>query len=283
MKSSTHRDLPTERGVASEADSLRTAVWGVARSWYIVLIAALAAVGASLVYSDSRPTGYESAVSLTFEDAPFQQVVAGSSTPVDAPRRLNTAADLIRLPEVRRRVARRLRRDDRFRPAGSDVAPEFSSTSDILRIVARARDASSAALLANTTADVFLAYRRQLSERSLRETRRLLNEQIQAAPTRAERRALVAKRNNLDATQALDDKQIQIVQRGIPPAAAVSANKVRNAVIALVLGAALGIAIAMLRTPVPRAPIMAPPLAEPWSREEPTIRPQAGSSRTDRP
>ena len=136
---------------------------------------------------------------------------------------------------------------------------QFSLDSNTMRVVATGRDPRSPALLANATADAFLAYRKQMSAQSLNEARSVLRQEIGNAPTKGERRALVAKRNNLDAMKALDDQGIQISQRASAPAPAATKDTKRNALIAGVLGALVGIAISLLRVREP-----APPLHDPW-------------------
>jgi uncharacterized protein involved in exopolysaccharide biosynthesis len=259
MQTYAPRDTPVHAANARESDSLRYTVRSLLRSSPIILLAAAVAVGAAIAYSVTRPTTYQASTSLLFNDTAYQQAVAGGYSPVDAQRRLKTSADVLRLPAVAQQAQRAVRNQPGFPPAGASAKTQFSLDSNTMRIVATARDSRSPALLANATADAFLAYRKQMSAQALNEARGVLRQQIGSAPTKGERRTLVAKRNNLDAMKALDDQGIQISQRASAPAAAATTNTKRNALIALVLGLVVGIAISLLRVREP-----APPLHDPW-------------------
>ena len=159
---------------------------------------------------------------------------------------------------------REARRQPGFRATTTHVKTEYSLDANTMRIVATGDDPRSPGLLANATAAAFLAYRDEMSANSLQEARQVLAQQIDGANTRNERRQLVAKRNNLDAMKALDDRAIQLAQRAGVPAAASNDDKVRIAVIAGVLGALVGIGIALLRAREP----LPPPLPDPWVEEQ---------------
>ncbi len=268
MQTYATRTPPANPPAAYEADSLRFTLRGIFRSWPIILIAAIVAVGAAIAYSASRPTTYQASSSLLFNDAAFQQAVAGGYSPVDAQRRLRTSADVLRLPAVAQQARSDLRDQPGFHPAGSSVKTQFSLDSNTMRIVATGRDPQSPALLANATVSAFLAYRKQMSANALNEARGVLRQQIKSAPTKTERRSLVAKRNNLDAMKALGDQDIQVSQKASAPAAAASKDTRRNALIALVLGLLVGVAISLFRVQEP-----APPLHDPWTDGAPPSGP----------
>jgi capsular polysaccharide biosynthesis protein len=259
MSTFTTRDPITRRPIAYEAESLRYTLRGVLRSWWIILIAAIVAVGAAVAYSTTRPVTYRTAAALLFGDTGYQQVVAGGYNPVDAQRRLRTNADMMQLPAVAERAARRLEGNPNFHPARTEVHPQYSNASNTMEVVASAADPRSAALLANATADAFLGYRQDAIDRSLERARAVLRRQIKRATTRGDRRVLVAKRNNLSAMEALDVQSVQLVQPAAVPGTPVSDETERNAAIALVLGLVLGVAIALLRVKAPE-----PPLPDPW-------------------
>lgn len=268
MQTYATRTPPSHAPSAYEADSLRVTLRGIFRSWPIILIAMVVAVGAAIAYSATRRTTYQATSSLLFNDAAYQQAVAGGYSPVDAQRRLRTSADVLRLPAVAERARRAVSGQPGFRPAGTSVKTQFSLDSNTMRVVATGRDPRSPALLANATASAFLAYRKEMSANALNEARSVLREQIDNAPTKGERRSLVAKRNNLDAMKALGDQDIQVSQRATAPAAAASKDTRRNALIALVLGALVGIAISLFRVREP-----APPLHDPWAEAETSSAP----------
>jgi capsular polysaccharide biosynthesis protein len=269
MQTYAPRTHPARQAAAYEAASLRASVRGILRSWLIIVAAAAAAAGAAIAYSVTRPTTYSATASLLFNDDAYQQAVAGGYNPVDAERRLHTSADIIGLPAVAQRARQQVNGNPGFRGAQTTVKATFSPDSNTMRVVAKGDDRRSPSLLANATTTAFLAYRDDMAANSLQGARRVLKDQIAHAQTRGERRALVAKRNNLDAMKALADQDIQISQRAALPAPAVSKNVARNALIALVLGALVGVAISLLRLREPAPPT----LHDPWIEAERTADP----------
>ena len=61
-------------------------------------------------------------------------------------------------------------------PETASGVAQFSLDSNTMRVVATGRDPRSPALLANATADAFLAYRKQMSAQSLNEARSVLRQ-----------------------------------------------------------------------------------------------------------
>jgi uncharacterized protein involved in exopolysaccharide biosynthesis len=261
MQTYAPRNSAAQQAAAYESASLRWTVRGILRSWWIVLLAAAAAVGGAIAYSKHQPTTYQATTSLLFNDDAYQQSVAGGYNPIDAERRLKTSANVLGLPAVAQNARQSLRNNPDFRPAGASVQTKYSTDANTMKIVATARDRRTPALLANATANAFLAYRSAMGSQSLQEARQVLKEQIAHANTKSERRLLVAKRNNLDAVKALNDQSIQISQRASAPAPQASKDIARNGLIAGVLGALVGIGIALLRV---RAPAPLPALHDPW-------------------
>jgi LPS O-antigen subunit length determinant protein (WzzB/FepE family) len=266
MPTHATRHQPYYGYASHEADSLRITVRGVLRSLPIIILAAAVAVGGAIAYTRTRPETYRSTASLLFNDAAYQQAVAGGYNPVDAQRRLKTSADMIRLPAVAQHALRDASRQPGFHVRGTQVKTEYSLDSNTMRIVATGRDVRSPGLLANATAIAFLDYRREMGASALQEARAVLGRQIAGANTRNERRTLVAKRNNLDTLKALDDRSIQIAERAAVPAAATDDDTPRIALIAGVLGALVGVGISLLFV---RAPAPPPPLPrDPWEEAD---------------
>jgi capsular polysaccharide biosynthesis protein len=265
MQTYATRNSPAHRAAAYESASLRWTVRGILRSWWIVLLAAAVAVGGAIAYSKSRPTTFQATTSLLFNDDAYQQSVAGGYNPVDAERRLKTSANMLGLPTVAEKARQSLRGNPAFHPAGASVKTEYSADANTMKIVATGRDRRTPGLLANATANAFLSYRSAMGSQSLQEARQVLKEQIAHANTKGERRLLVAKRNNLDAVKALNDQSIQVSQQAGAVSPVASRNTLRNALIAGVLGALVGIGISLLRV---RDPEPIPALHDPWVDDE---------------
>jgi uncharacterized protein involved in exopolysaccharide biosynthesis len=235
----------------SDQDTLRGAVRAILRSWLIILLCAAAAVGGSLLYERDESTGYTATALIAFSQEQYQSVVAGGSGAVDAERQLAAAATLIALPDLRARVARAVG------PAASrntTIRPVVNMKASVIGIEATAASPRAAALVANTSADEYLRFRNELSKRNVSAARGRLTRQAADAPTRLERRALLGTRNNLDVARALNANNASIVQRANAPVAQSVTSRKRTALIALALGAVVGIAIALFRGPKVQTP-----------------------------
>jgi uncharacterized protein involved in exopolysaccharide biosynthesis len=242
----------------SDQDTLRGAIRAILRSWLIILLCAAAAVGASLLYVRDENTGYTASALIAFSQEQYQSVVAGGgSGAVDAERQLAAAATLISLPDLRTRVARSV---GPTVSRSTSIRPIVNTKASVIAIEATATNAGAAALVANTAADEYLRFRGEISGRSVSAARRRLTRQAADAPTKAARRALIGTRNNLDVAQAVNAGNASIVQRATAPVLQSGKSRKRTALIALVLGAVVGIAIALFRGPKPEPP-PAPPEA----------------------
>jgi uncharacterized protein involved in exopolysaccharide biosynthesis len=235
----------------TDSDSLRAALSALVRSWWILLLCGAVAAGATLAYGDRDETAsYQASASLSFAQGSYGSVIAGASPNIDPARVVQTAADTLSLPVIGERLVRKL--GNRV-TAGSTIKPLFSSTkSDVLSIRATSPNPRSAALVANEAAHQYLEYRRLLVRQQLEPVRRILSEQIRSAPSTSFRRSIIAKRNNLEALEAIQDQQAIQVQSATVPVATDGESTKRNVLIALVLGLVVGAAVALLRGPPPK-------------------------------
>ena len=229
----------------SDQDSLRGALRAVVRAWPIILLCAAVAVGASRGYETQQDTTYEAAASLFFNQNSYQQAIAGGSPSDDIQLETQTAAQIIALPIIRQRAATRAGPDA---ARGARIRPATSDKSAVVSIRASSPNPGAAATVANAAAREYLSYRRELSAGSLRDVRDVLARQIRRAPTKDQRRALVAKLNNLAALQALTDQDVVVAQDAVG-AAESGGSPLRSALIAVVLGVLVGAGIGMLRGP----------------------------------
>jgi LPS O-antigen subunit length determinant protein (WzzB/FepE family) len=236
---------------STEQESLRSTLRAVRRSWWIILICGAVGVAGALAATRSKPVRYEAVTSLLLlVDNSYQQAIAGGYNPVDPQRRQATISDLV-TPTLLNRAANRagLAPSDTY-----TVTAEKSATSDVMGIRASTGRASTAAALANATANELIRFVRHSDAEQLTQARAVLQSQIAGARSADDRHTLVGKLNNLAALQALTDQAIQIIQRASIPVAPTSRRTASLAAIGLVLGILFGLAFSLLRSRGPATP-----------------------------
>ena len=235
-----------ERPISSDRDSLRGSLRSIVRGWPVIVLCAAVAGAASFLYSGDEAPEYVARVSLAVNSlSAYQAALVGGGAATDAERQLRTASDLIRLPVIGQRVSDRVGRDV---AVGASIQAIATSKSDILQIQAKSPRPRSSVDVANAAARVFIRFRREQLAKSVGQARHVLQDQTRAAQTKADRRVLVGKRNNLAALQALQDQQFAIVQPAVASAAADNPRQ-RTVLIAVVLGLLVGTALTLLRDP----------------------------------
>jgi succinoglycan biosynthesis transport protein ExoP len=238
----------------TDAEAIGTTLRAVVRSWPIIVLSAVVAVIAAVAFSETRAQQYSATATLLFGDGAYEQLLLGYN-PVDAQRRSQTSADLISLSRVARAAADQLG-DTNASEVLSQVEANASETSDLLQVTATAPTARAASRTANAVADAYLAMRRELNESTVEQTREKLRSEEAASDSRAARRQLETQFTQLDLLSKLQDQQLRIVEPATVPGEPLPSNTVRNALIALLLGLLVGIAVALARgTPPARAPV----------------------------
>lgn len=218
------------------------------RSWPILLLCAIVAVGASFAFNGRENPTYTASTALTASSLAYGSVLAGGAATVNVTQQLETAASIASLPVVAQLVVDQVGPDV---ARGASIRATVAETSSILTIQATSPRAQAAADIANAAAKQFLKYRRQLNAKSLVQVRQVLRDQISAAPTKSAKRPIIGKRDSISALQALNDQAIVIAQAAGTPSAASAGSQstARTAGIALVLGLVVGAGIALLRGP----------------------------------
>lgn len=223
----------------------------VRRRWKIVLacsvLVPLAAVGLSLTQRNM----YTATAAVLFRDPGFDQKIFGAPVfqpTIDPAREAATNVRLIGLRTVSDSTGRRLG------VSGSEVASKVSiqaqGNSDIVSIAATDRTPAAAVRLADTYANEYLTFRRQADQRKILGAASLVSGELATLHGRggdaAQRPQLQHQLDQLTELAALQTGNAELVQSPDKPSSPSSPQTVRNAVLGLLMGVLIGIALALV-------------------------------------
>lgn len=224
------------------------------RQWPLVLILALLAGAAGYFYSSSQPKEYESTTTIQLQEVDLGSVFLAQNLQQqgqDATTRAATTADSVTFPRVREAASRTLKgavsADDLADKVSVDVKPNTT----LIAITAKDGDPKRAQQIADAIREAFLAIRRQMAVSQFKDA---------ADEVQSEYSDLTDKQKDSDQGQMLHDRLQQIgTLRAVSNGGVVTAQTaripdqpsgpapVRTAVLAFLLGGALGLGIAFLR------------------------------------
>jgi capsular exopolysaccharide synthesis family protein len=214
-----------------------------------VLLCCLLVPGAALAYSLSQEKQYTASASLLFRDPGFDQKLFGSQVfeQTDPNREAATNVTLVSLETVGARAARRLG----VASVKSKVHVKAEGQSNVVAIDATDPKPRRAALIANTFAAEYIAFRRHADQAKIADARRLIEQrmarlgQIQGGDS-AEVRALRDRLGQLQVLESLQTGNAELAQRATVPTSPSSPRIVLNTLLGAILGLILGIGLAFL-------------------------------------
>lgn len=212
------------------------------RSWWIIALCGIIAVGVGVGVTSRTASTYQSTAYVLLNDNGFQQAVTGSAPQVNTQTAEATAIDML-TPQREAQAARAagLRSGENY-----SVSINATSNSNVLHLNGTAPSPRAAAALANAAAAQLIGAVKQANANSLRGARADVRAQL-AAAKRNQKQALASQLNSMTTLESLSDQSVELIQPGQVPAAASGPSKARNGAIALVLGLILGCALALLR------------------------------------
>jgi Mrp family chromosome partitioning ATPase/capsular polysaccharide biosynthesis protein len=268
-----------------ETFALRDVVRVLRRHRWQLLATVAVAVLAALVVSFAQPKRYTSETQLvvgpTIPGAALPDAPSGNDVgPLGLDLPAETQARVLASPIMTARVARSLRRssDPALIEELTKRVQAKAVTDNLLLITVNAPSSREAAALANGYAEEYLKYRRDTARKALqalssdyqrraRDAQRraaAINQQIGEAAARAagedvtrltnerndlldQARVLTRNARRAAQSQASGYRGGEIIAPATPPARSSSPNPIRNVVIAILLGGAAGVSVALLR------------------------------------
>lgn len=244
------------RGSGRSAEDVAAArvVRRVIAQWKLVLACAVVAAVAGFVASNARSDQYEATTTVELNDIDLASVFLAQNLQQqgqDAQTKVATAAKLVTFPSVLQSAARTLADGTTAAQLSTSVSVTPQAQTTLVDISVTAPTPRGAAARANAVRTAFIASRQQSTSAQLIAARQrvqrdfdsLTDAQKSSPDGQAQRQRL----NQLDTLIATAGAGVRTAQVATPPTAPVAPRPRRDAILALVAGALLGLGIALLR------------------------------------
>jgi polysaccharide biosynthesis transport protein len=222
-----------------------------ARWWVIAVCVGLATVSA-FALSSSQEKLYSASASLLFRDARLDQTLFGSTyfNQEDPTRQAATNAKLVSLPVVSGKTASAIGHGVTSERVHSDLQIQAEGQSNVVSITATDRDPKLAAIIPNTFAKQYIAFRRDADRAKVRDAQTLVKTQLdQLSPAQrrtSQGRSLQQRAQQLSILTSLQTGNAELVQSASTPTSPSSPNPNRDTLIGALLGLALGTGLIFL-------------------------------------
>jgi tyrosine-protein kinase len=256
--------LPSRSGSTLRAGHAETsaerALLVVQRNLGLILVCLALVPAAALAFSLLQEEEYTASASLLFRENELEQRLFGGPVlqPRSDPERVAaTNLKLVSLEVVADRTAKVL---DRGGLTGEKVAEktevEPQGVSDLVSIRATDREPRVAADIANAFALEFISFRRNVDRAKIRSAQEVVERRLAllspAARSGVEAGQLQERARDLEVLASLQTGNVELVQRASPPSSPSSPKLVRNVVLGIFLGLALGATLTVLREQLDR-------------------------------
>ena len=221
------------------------------RKWLILLVIGVVTSLAVAVPMYFMTPKYQSSTEILQRRMGIDKAFLGTDVFTDVSsqpdRDIQTAADLVKSPDVVAAVTSEL--GDRLNgaPADSMVSADVVNKVDLMDITATSTDPQLASDVANSFANNYITWRQSSDQAALTAARVPVENQINAIPIEQRGspsyQALVDKLNSLKLAEAMQVGNLQIVKPAVPSTTAVSPKPTRNGLIGLITSVFLGIGL----------------------------------------
>lgn len=235
-----------------EPSSLIGAARVVRERWWLVLLAVVVCVGASLALSKTATTEYEASAQLLIGQQGTLATVVNQNAPQqtssDPERDQGTALLLVTSPTVAARVKAATKDPAPVDELNAAVAASVEPDANLITLTATDPDPARAQRLANAFVEQYAAYRRQTARAAVSEGIKELRTQRDQLPPEnvAQRQTITVALLNITAIGAVTQGDAQVVSRAALPTTPSAPRTKRNLILAAVLGLVLGIGLVFL-------------------------------------
>jgi capsular exopolysaccharide synthesis family protein len=237
----------------SSGAALRDALRVFWRRRFVIALFLLLTVGAVVALTVAQEQRYVASASLLFRDPEFDQKLFGTTAfapSSDPEREAATNVQLASLGVVADRTAKRLGQGLTRQEVADAVKVQTDGTTDVASVNATDPSPKFAALLANTFAREFIAFRRDADRRKVDQAAALIRTEL-ASMGGTERsgvqgRALRERLSQLATLGSLQTGNAELVQPANAPTAPSFPKPKVNIALGIVVGLLLGVGVALL-------------------------------------
>lgn len=243
------------------------------RAWVIVL-SIVVVVGAALAMSFTSTPTYRATSQIVFQTNTLDRTLFGAQVFGDAnqPRSLETAAKLVKVPQVAEAVKKQLASPLSSAQLLSMIEVNTSSIDNLVQIEATGTDPATVTDVSNAFAQQFVLLRKNADQSTIAAAAQLVKEQLDrltsttsTIPTTSSTTgstdsstttttaawadyaaSLWDKYQNLQILEAMQTGGFTIVQEAVEPSAPFSPQPTRNGIMAVAIGLVLGLGLAFL-------------------------------------
>ncbi len=234
---------------ATDTSPLVNALRVVRERWWIVAVATGVVTLALLALALSGTKQYESTSSLLIRSSNLTSLIDPTAQQnADPARDAATNLLLVKSTAVASRVQKQLGAGTTTDGLLGQIDPTAEPDADLINVTATDPDPARAALIANSFAAQFVAFRRESDQRRANDGAELLRQQIGAlTPGQSSQRIeLEQALQKVNALKAVTTGNAEVVDQAEPSTVAASPLPKRAAIEGLVLGLGLGLAIVFL-------------------------------------
>jgi capsular exopolysaccharide synthesis family protein len=224
------------------------------RRFKSIALLAVVAMAAALAFSLAQTREYTATSGILFRQQDLDQALLGAAAlppSSDPTRQASTNLALVSLPTIAERTGAALTPPLSSTQVQSKISVSANSQSEVVDVSATDRLPARAANIANAYAAQVVRFQRATDQATISAARAQLQAQLSslgaAAKNSAQAKVLRARIQQLNVVSSLQTGEAEIVQPAMKPTSPSSPKIPRNAVLGLLVGLILGIALALLR------------------------------------
>ncbi|MEZ5079031.1 MAG: polysaccharide biosynthesis tyrosine autokinase [Solirubrobacterales bacterium] len=250
---------PAPSHADDERPAFERAIAIARRNWPILLVSLIVVPIVALAYSLAQTKQYTATATLLFGNSSLNQQLFADLLPTDtdSQREAETNLRLVQLERISERTADAL---DQPGVTTELVSEEIEVTpqgeSDLIAIDATDPSPENAALLANEFAEQYIDFRRETDRKKVAKAQQLvetrLTEMTPAEREGQEGQEFEQRKRQLALISTLETGDTELVQEAAVPDSPSSPQTKRNVALGILLGAVLGICLALLREQLDR-------------------------------
>ncbi len=242
--------MPEEQqpGVAKSPEYLQV----IRERIWVIILAVVVVLAATLAMSCHSTPQYRASSKLVYQTNSLDQTLFGAQVFPDTnqPRNVETAAQLVQLPQVAQAVKTQLTSPRSATELLEMISVTSSTTTNLIQIEAVSPDPQEAANVANAFAQQFITIRQNSDRALVAAARKLVKTQLDSlnAADAASSYGLMLK-DKYESLQILESMQnggFTQVQTALAPTAPFSPQPVRNGMLAVFAGLVIGLLLAFL-------------------------------------